>query len=246
MRRIALLLLLSIPPHGSGVQPPTRLSGPVQAMARRIEWLRMLPDGSSACVLIRGEKVIYIDPAHLPDEHTKLKADLILVTHPHPDHFDEATLDKLRKPTTRIVTVQGIAQRLTPRWDAVSIVAPGDRLTIGNISIEAIAAYNLNSGLHRKDSGWAGYVITLDGVRLYDSGDTNFTSEMASLRDIDLAIFNLGPPYQMSGHEVIKAAETIKPRVIIPVHWAGTGNTEVEYVRAHVPAGSEMIMIRER
>ena len=67
-----------------------------------------------------------------------------------------------------------------------------------------------------------GYVLTLDGLRIYIAGDTEDIPEMAKLKDIDVAFLPCNQPYTMTPEQVAKAAKTIKPKVLFPYHYSET------------------------
>ncbi len=70
---------------------------------KKIEWLESDHPYGSACIRIDSEITIYVDPAKLSEENLKKKADLILMSHSHDDHFSIQTIENLVKPTTIIV-----------------------------------------------------------------------------------------------------------------------------------------------
>ena len=95
-----------------------------------------------------AEKVIYIDPYQI---NPGKKADLILITHAHSDHCSPADITKIQKLDTIIVTEKDSAENLEGH---IRIVTPGDELTIGDVKIEAVPAYNTNKDFHPKANGW--------------------------------------------------------------------------------------------
>lgn len=216
----------------------------ISDVLRRIEWLRT-PQPDSASVRIHGKRTIYVDPVALPDEATAIKADLILLTHPHPDHLDPEMITRLRHDHTRIVTVRGVAKKLGSDWNPL-VLAPGETAEIDGVGIEAVIACNPDGGVHRRSAGWAGYVLTLDGVRIYFSGDTSFTPEMAVLRDIDIAVLNGHAPYQMSGAEMVQAVAALRPRFVIPIHWSEADRADIDLLRAGLPIDSELVLLTPR
>lgn len=74
---------------------------------------------------------------------------------------------------------------------------------------------------HPKGRG-NGYVITLEGKRIYISGDTEGVSEMTSLKNIDLAFVCMNMPYTMTIEEAAAAVLSFKPRKVYPYHYKGT------------------------
>ncbi len=172
----------------------------------KIVWL-----GHSS-VLIRSDKIVYIDPWKV---RTKDKADLILISHSHYDHLSPADVERIRKDDTVIVTTADAAPRLP---GDVRILKPGESLTVHGIPVEAIPAYNTNKAFHPRKNGWIGFVITLEGKRIYYAGDTDRTPEMEAVR-ADVVIVPVGGTYTMTAAEAAGAVNIIKPEAAIPIHW---------------------------
>jgi L-ascorbate metabolism protein UlaG (beta-lactamase superfamily) len=87
-----------------------------------------------------------------------------------------------------------------------------------------VPAYNLDKFrspgelYHPKEAGYVGFVVTLDGKRIYHAGDTDHIPEMADLRDINIALLPVSGIYVMTADEAVEAAKTIQPDVAIPMH----------------------------
>ncbi len=175
-------------------------------IADKIFWL-----GHSS-VLIRSDKIVYIDPWKV---RTKDRADLVLSSHCHYDHLSPADVERIRKDDTVVVTAADAASGLPGN---VRIVRPGEIITIHGIPVEAIPAYNTNKAFHPRKSGWIGFVITLEGKRIYYAGDTDRTPEMEAVR-ADIVIVPVGGPYTMTAAEAAGAVNVIKPEAAIPIHW---------------------------
>jgi len=167
------------------------------------------------------EGVIYIDPWKLSDAEP---ADLILITHEHHDHFSAEDVKKLRKPDTTIVSVAAVTKEL--KGD-VRIVKPGDSLTVKGIKIEAVPAYNPAKQFHPKAAGHVGFIITAGGRRIYHAGDTDVIPEMANIQT-DVALLPVGGKYTMTASEAAQAANLIKPKVTVPMHWGGIIGTRAD------------------
>jgi L-ascorbate metabolism protein UlaG (beta-lactamase superfamily) len=157
--------------------------------------------------------VIYLDPWRLPPGAPA--ADLILVTHHHHDHCSPEDVAAIRRPTTRLVANASAAAKLTP---PVSIVAPGDRLKVEEVEIEAVPAYNLDKSFHPKEEAHVGFVLELLGERLYFAGDTDVIPEMSEIR-CDVALLPVSGVYVMTADEAVEAARRIRPRLAIPMHY---------------------------
>lgn len=148
------------------------------------------------------------------------KADVILVTHEHPDHLNDSTLAVLTGEHTRLIlnaTSAGIIGR-------GEVIANGEREYLPSILLEAVPAYNTTPGrekFHPKGNG-NGYVLSLDGFRIYIAGDTEDVPEMADLEDIDVAFLPVNQPFTMTVEQCVHAAQMIRPKVLVPYHFSDT------------------------
>ncbi len=175
----------------------------------KIEWL------GHASFKISNKVKIYVDPFILPP--TPEKADIILVTHEHYDHCAVDNIKKLFGKGTVIVATEDCISKL--KEFEIKAVKPGDKIEVKGIKIEAVPAYNINKSFHTKASNWVGYVIEIEGVRIYHAGDTDFIPEMKELKDIDIALMPVGGTYTMNAEEAAEAVNTFKPKIAIPMHY---------------------------
>jgi L-ascorbate metabolism protein UlaG (beta-lactamase superfamily) len=175
---------------------------------KQIHWL------GQAAFLITGRRTIYIDPyqIHFAGE----VGDMILITHDHPDHCSPEDVKWLRKGDTVIVAPPACASQF--KGD-VRPVKPGDTLTIKGVTIEVVPAYNVNKPFHPREAGGVGYIVTtVEGMRIYHAGDTDWIPEMAQVK-ADVALLPVGGTYTMDAAEAAQAANQIKPKLAIPMHW---------------------------
>lgn len=171
-------------------------------------------------------KEIEIDPVSKMEDKTidyasMPKADLILVTHDHFDHLDKKAIQQLTgKQTTLIANPLGIE---TLGYGLALI--PGQSFQWAeDIKVEAVPAYNITKGhqqFHPKGRD-NGYILTIDGIRIYIAGDTEDIPEMAEIKDIDIAFLPCNQPYTMTPEQLIRVAKTIKPKVLFPYHYSQT------------------------
>jgi L-ascorbate metabolism protein UlaG (beta-lactamase superfamily) len=180
---------------------------------KNIHWLghdSFRVDGESA--------VIYVDPWQL-GENPK-PADLILITHDHRDHFSPEDVAKIQSDQTIVVTVKDCVEKLTGE---ITVVEPGDEIEIGTVTIQALPAYNVNKfrspgvPFHPKEKNYVGFIVTVDGQRIYHAGDTDVIPEMESF-EVDIALLPVSGTYVMTADEALEAAELISPKVVIPMH----------------------------
>ncbi len=183
-------------------------------MQPNIEWL-----GHDSFRISDGGKVIYIDPWKLKG-HTP-KADVILVTHDHYDHFSKSDIEKLSKPDTVVIAPPSVAKQLSGN---VRTARQNDSLTAAGIPIETVPAYNLDKGpepgkvFHPKTAGYVGYIITLGGKRVYHMGDTDNIPELKQVK-ADIALVPVSGKYVMTAKEAADAVNGFRPGMAIPMHY---------------------------
>lgn len=174
----------------------------------QIHWL------GHASFLISGRRTIYIDPYQI--QFAGEVGDMILITHDHHDHCSPDDVKWLRKGETVIVVPPSCVGQF--KGD-VRAVKPGDVLNIKGVTIEVVPAYNVNKAFHPKEAGGVGYIVTtVEGMRIYHAGDTDLIPEMAQVK-ADVALLPVGGKYTMDAAEAAEAANLIKPKLAIPMHW---------------------------
>ena len=159
------------------------------------------------------------------------KADVVLVTHEHGDHFDRTALEALDANADNLVTNARVGEMLG--WGAV--MANGDSRDLpAGIRLDAVPAYNYTEGhtnFHPQGRD-NGFILTIDGLRIYVAGDTEDIPEMADIKDIDVAFLPVNQPYTMTVDQCIHAAQVLQPKVLIPYHFS---NTDLSGLPAALP-----------
>jgi len=176
-------------------------------MVKKIKWL-----GHAGFSIHAGDKVIVIDPYQV---EACDPADILLITHSHFDHCSPEDIDKIKKASTVIVTEPESAGNLS---GDVRVVKPGDTINIDDVTIEAVSAYNTNKDFHPQQNNWLGFIVTVEGVRIYHAGDTDLIPEMNTF-SADIALLPVSGTYVMTADEAIEAAKQIKPQIAIPMHY---------------------------
>jgi L-ascorbate metabolism protein UlaG (beta-lactamase superfamily) len=124
------------------------------------------------------------------------------------------------------------------------VMKNGDKLQLtDDFTIEAVPAYNYTEGhtqFHPKGRD-NGYILTIDGLRIYIAGDTEDIPEMTAIKDIDVAFLPCNQPYTMTPEQLVKAAKIIKPKVVFPYHY---GQTDVSALPEILKAAGIEVRIR--
>lgn len=175
---------------------------------------------------------IYVDPVMGNAEYDKLpKADVILVTHSHYDHFDMAAIEHLQQPETHILLDKSSAEGFA--GDCYTMLPGAVAEPYADIRVEAVAAYNTSEHqlqFHPKEREDCGYVVTLgEAVRIYISGDTEPTTEQAAIKNIDIAFVCVNQPYTMTPEQAVAAVKALQPKIYYPYHYGQVDEpTDVE------------------
>ena len=159
------------------------------------------------------------------------KADLIIVTHQHYDHFDLNAIKNLTKKETKLVVANECV--LSTEYLAnEEVLKNGEKTSIYGINIKAVPAYNIRNKrpdgnpFHPKGVG-NGYILTFGDKNVYVAGDTENIPEMKALTDIDIAFLPMNLPYTMTPEMVADAAKAFKPKILYPYHFGNTNTQEL-------------------
>jgi len=163
---------------------------------------KLLYQGHGSFRLISNDGVVaFIDP--FIGTGYDVPADIILITHQHDDHNQIHLITQ--KPGCTIIS-------------NVEALTGGKHNTflVCGIAVEAVEASNKN---HSPDE-CVGFIITIDGFKLYFSGDTSRTAQMASFaaRKLDYAFLSCDGFYNMNLKEASDCAQLIGARHNVPVH----------------------------
>jgi L-ascorbate metabolism protein UlaG (beta-lactamase superfamily) len=174
-----------------------------------------------------------IDYAAMP------KADFVFVTHEHGDHFDKEAIKILSREGTQLI----MNKRCADMYGPCGVLANGQSAQFGDISVDAVPAYNISEGrtqFHPKGRD-NGYILTIDGLRIYIAGDTEDIPEMKDVKNIDIAFLPCNQPYTMTTEQLVRAAKVIKPKVLFPYHY---GQTDVSGIASQLKGTGIDVRIR--
>ncbi len=178
---------------------------------------------------IKDDLTIYIDPFQISDGE---KADIILVTHEHFDHLSPQDIKKISTPETVIVAPKIAESGLKGiKCKQLVVIKPGEVKDVKGVSIQAVPAYNINKFrspgqvFHPKEDERVGYVVRVKGVSIYHAGDTDAIPEVKELK-VDVALLPVSGTYVMTAAEAVELANTIKPKVAIPMHYGAIVGSE--------------------
>ncbi len=143
---------------------------------------------------------------------------LILVTHHHLDHVVKEVVDQLSSDMTTVLATGKCQKKL---GQGMSVVSPGQNIPFQDLNINVVFAYNRprKGGItyHRKGE-CVGYVLEIEGKRIYHAGDTGLIDEMKDLGRIDLALLPIGGKFTMNMGQAVEAVKLIKPTIVVPMH----------------------------
>ena len=186
--------------------------------------------------LIEGSKNVLIDPfitsnpqaqeAGITVDSLLDKVDLVVITHGHFDHIENA-LD-FGKRGIPVVGVFEVAEYLRINGATNTVGCNiGGWFEVEGVKMVYTPAVHSSSLI--KENGEtiylgnpAGVVIELDGVRVYHTGDTALFGDMALIGELykpDIMLLPIGSLFTMGIPEAVKAVELVKPKVAIPMHY---------------------------
>ena len=191
------------------------------------ELINNITVNAQSSIRIAAEKVIYFDPFKITD--AAKDADIIFITHEHFDHFSPEDIAKVVSDNTvfavpasmeKAALASGISK------DKLVTLTPDTKTEVCGIPVETIPAYNPGKKFHPRDNNWLGYIITVDGQRVYVAGDTDVTPEAKSV-SCDIAMIPIGGTFTMDFREAADFINELKLGTVIPTHYGSVvGNAD--------------------
>lgn len=185
---------------------------------------------------VQGSKVVYFDPWEISGGP---KADVVCITHEHFDHCSPDDVANISKDGTLIVTEAQAAEKLSGN---VKVLKPGESIEEGGVKITAVPSYNTDKDFHPKGNDWLGFIVELDGVKIYHAGDADFIPEMNDL-EVDIALIPVSGTYVMDADQGIEAARAIKPKIAVPMHYGKIVGSEDDAKKFAAALEGEMTVV---
>ncbi len=180
---------------------------------------------------------IYVDPIPNVADISRLpKADLILITHDHRDHFNTDAIDLLSTPATRVIASQSCISKMK----FGQFLENGMQITFNGIYIKAVAAYNVvnlrpdDVPYHPKGAG-NGYFMVIGDKTIYISGDTEYIDEMRFFMKPDVAFVTIMMPFTMTGEMFIQTVKKLKPKILYPLYYNVDIKSLIEQLSVSMP-----------
>jgi L-ascorbate 6-phosphate lactonase len=153
----------------------------------------------------------------------ELEFDVVIATHPHKDHFDDDSMPELMaNQRTRLfasVDCKKEVNRLGLYEENVTYVTPGETYTHGDFSVDFV---NCDHGAGAPDA--VGVVVTVDGKKIYETGDTclrlDRVDEYKKAGTFDILIAPINGMYgNLNAEECARLTDALQPRLTIPCHY---------------------------
>lgn len=179
------------------------------------------PVGHASFVFSWEGLMIYNDPTNGAPPYAGFpRADLILISHNHGDHFSASTIDSVRDPNGMVIAPLQVYSSLTTAQRAFTgVLTNGMTTNVFGLHIEALPAYN---GNHPRGNG-NGYVLTIGGKRIFIPGDTGDIAEIRALQNIDVAFLCINS-FTMSVTDAVNSVRAFRPKVVYPYHYRNSVN----------------------
>ncbi|MEU9319810.1 MBL fold metallo-hydrolase [Streptomyces sp. NPDC048295] len=167
-----------------------------------------------SCVRLEKDgRTLVIDPGGFSEQDAAVGADAMLVTHEHPDHFDEGRLraGMEANPAAEIWTLRSVADRLTAAFPGrVHTVGHGDTFTAAGFDVQVHG--ELHAVIHPDIPRITNIGFLVDGS-LFHPGDALTVPD----RPVDTLLLPVMAPWNKIS-EVIDYVREVGPRRAIDIH----------------------------
>lgn len=195
--------------------------------------------GHSAVMIEEGKFKGIIDPFISGNSLAKIEINElseishIFVTHGHSDHIGD-TVDIAKKTGATIIANHEICAYFNKFKLKTHAMHIGGR-TKFDFGIIKMANALHGSGISENGNmiyggNPCGFVIEINNKKIYHAGDTGLTLDMKLLEDenIDVAFLPIGGNFTMDLDDAVKAADFIKAKKVVPIHYNTFGVIEAD------------------
>lgn len=184
---------------------------------------------TQSSIRIEGSQILYFDPFQIKTDCGD--ADMIFITHDHYDHFDPPSIAKIKNENTLLVAPESMKKK-TLSESGISpekclFYQPGETHEQGNLVIETVPAYNKLKPFHPKGKKLQGYVVKMDDIRYYVSGDTDVNEDIEKVQ-CDVAMIPVGGFYTMDKTQAADYIAKLKPKAVIPTHYGSIVGDKID------------------
>ena len=184
---------------------------------------------SQSSIRIEGSKILYFDPFQIED--AAHDADMIFITHEHYDHFEPDSIAKVKKENTVLVAPASMNKKVIAEAgipaEQCMFYEPDETHELDNVEIKTVPAYNKLKPFHVKSKKWLGYIVKLDNVCYYISGDTDVNEDIRKVQ-CDVALIPIGGHFTMDRKQAADYIAAIKPKAVIPTHYGSIVGKETD------------------
>ncbi|MBE8539061.1 metal-dependent hydrolase [Geoglobus acetivorans] len=183
-----------------------------------------------ACFMLEGSKKVLIDPfltgnPLAPVKPNEVTADVILVTHGHGDHLGDA-VEIARNNDCPVVGIHELSRILSAKGVEAVGMNIGGTAKLSGIAATMVKAFHSadveEDGELIPAGDPAGFVVEMDGQKVYHCGDTDVFMDMQLIGELyepEVMLVPIGGWYTMGIREAVKAVELVRPRYAIPMHY---------------------------
>ena len=205
----------------------------------QIKWL-----GHDSFRIEKENKIIYFDPFEIKKYYND--ADLVLITHNHYDHYSIKDIEKVANENTTVILPKSIEEETKKLKFNKVFLYPNSEITIKDIKIKSVPAYNVDKNYHKKEEGWLGYIVEINNIKIYHAGDTDLIPEMNVIHT-DIALLPVSGVYVMDPYEAANAVNVIMPEYAIPMHYGSIvgSKQEAEIFKKEASAFTKVIILEK-
>jgi len=185
--------------------------------------------GHDTFTLTHNDLTVCFDPYHLDK---KISADIVLISHNHFDHLSNDDLKKITGDNTIIVAAKECLGKIKAKNKEIIGMLPNQEKTINGIKIKTVSAYNMDKinpdtkkPFHPKEDNKVGFIVTINNTAFYHTGDSDNISDMNDIQP-DVLFVPVSGTYVMTASEAASAAQKIKPKLAIPMHYGTVVGSE--------------------